>query len=171
LNEHRYLFEASVLEIAEAPAPGWLELSMPDCLSVGERRRFWRATVVEASEVSVTPMTSGTGDADEVEGPIQAVLCNLSPDGLACTVTEPAIDALLIGEPVHLSFALPNGGQTYSLPAVVCNKTPAGTEGKYVVGIQFRQREGDTETHATIEALRKVLYANPASAPQEGGNP
>ncbi len=131
----------------------------PGQLLVAERRKFWRTPLAQATEVRIL-LESGPDSAS-----VRAMLCNLSPRGLACSVTGSDIDALLIGETVYLEFELPQSDDLYRLPGTVCNKTPAGSEDKYIVGLQFAPID-DPESRKAVDSIRKVLYVHQAKPPK-----
>ena len=156
LNDNRYLFGTTVLDANPEPHVGWIDLAAPGQLLVAERRKFWRTPLAQATEVRIH-LGSGPDSAS-----VRALLCNLSPRGLACSVTGSDIDALLIGEPVYLEFELPQSDNVYRLPGTVCNKTPAGSEDKYIVGLQFASVDEVPESRQAIDSIKKVLYTNQA---------
>ena len=163
LNEHRYMFETSIVDASNEPPPGVLHLAPVESLMVAERRKFWRASVAESSGVLLTPPTEGAR-------PISSILLNLSPDGVACAVSGSDIDALLIGEPVRISFTLPAAGRVCELTGVICNKTPSGTEKKYIVGIQFVVRSDSLADQAAVDTIRTAIYENQVASGKEESN-
>ena len=90
---------------------------------------------------------------------------------MACSVTGSDIDALLIGEPVGVSFTLPDAGRACELTGAVCNKTPSGTEKKYIVGIQFIVRPDTPSDQAAVELIRSAIYDNQVASEKEDSNP
>lgn len=159
-NDNRYLFGTTVLDANPEPPSAWIDLASPGQLLVAERRKFWRTPLAQATEVRI--LLGSESDSASV----RAMLCNLSPKGLACSVTGSDIDALLIGEPVYLEFELPQSDDLYRLPGTVCNKTPAGSEDKYIVGLQFAPVDDDTASRKAIDSIKKVLYVNQAKPPK-----
>ena len=84
-----------------------------------------------------------------------AWLCNVSENGIACRADSHVVDRLWIGDAIHVEFTLtPSDPERLAMDAVVCNKTPAGTSGKMIIGMQFLAGPGYEATNQAIESLR-----------------
>jgi len=149
VGDNRYLFTTSVLELDTRGQPACLTLARPETIQVLQRRKFWRATLRESSEVSLH-WSSSSGEAEAV-----GALCNISPDGMACRLSRQDADAMFIGDPVRVRFALPFYDRTFDLTAVICNKTPGASSDSMLVGLQF---VADEQGSQEIRALREYLF-------------
>jgi len=128
---------------------------------VAERRRFWRAALAESTRVELKPTTNDKPLS------IQSDLLNISPDGIACRVAGSDIDALLIGEPVELSFTLSGTARACALTGVICNKTPTGSGENVIVGMQFVMRPDVPDDQVVVDLIRKTIYANQVASGRE----
>ena len=163
LGQQVYLCSADVVKV-EPPAPHnatiRIHLTRPDAIQVGQRRRFRRVRLADSTKVRL----SWGPKAEEGIG----WLCNISPEGLACRVEAQVADHLWIGDKLHTELTLtPTDTQPFVFQAVICNKTPAGTEGKMIVGMQFFIDTNDAATLKAIETLRQKLWdRNTLSSPR-----
>lgn len=158
LGDHRYLFSADVVTVqdgTEEEAAARLYIAKPDTIQVAQRRRFWRFRPAQSSRVELT-WRSPDGTTTEGIG----WLCNVSADGLACRVDARVSDQIGIGEEIKVDFALtPGDPERFALDAVICNKTPAGTAGTIILGMQFLTGPGHDGTHHAADNLRRQLLA------------
>ncbi len=151
LSGQLYLFSTCVIDAFEHNTPQRLLLAMPETIHVANRRRFERRTLKEFSQVRLWPSESKT--------PYIGELCNISGDGLACRMVRGELDELLlVGDGVRVCFDLPSFGESFDLPAVVCNKSTSHDELQLIVGLEY-QRGPATEPAATaaIERLWGIL--------------
>jgi len=158
LGENRYLFCSDVVAVQGPSSPGGrhrIYLARPETLQVAQRRRSWRFRPAQSSRVELTWVNADKGKAEGI-----GWLCNLSADGLACRTESNIAGQIGIGEQVSLAFALtPGDPERFVLDAVLCNKTPAGTEGTMILGLQFLVGQGHQASAAAAEALRRKLLA------------
>ena len=159
LGEQCYLFSSDVNRVVPADSTHsevQVFISRPDTVQVAQRRRFRRIQLAHSSKVQIL-----WTDAEKKKQEAIAWLCNLSEDGLACRAEANVADALFIGEQTHLCFTLtPGQSEPFRIDAVLCNKTPAGTQGKIILGLQFVIGADHELSAASIECLRRRLWGN-----------
>jgi Tfp pilus assembly protein PilZ len=124
-----------------------LELSYPPRVMTWQRRRFVRAAVADSAAVIVR----GTGGA-----PGEGRILNVSRDGLAFRIPTDRVAERAVGEPLELSFTLSADAGEFHLAGTVISKTPGGTPGTVIVGVQFID---DPATQATRDRLASALKA------------
>lgn len=161
LGEHRYLFSSSITGIDRKvgePAVWSIRVTRPEKLQVAQRRRFRRFQTVRSTRVQLAWTQDDQGDGEGT-----GWLCNLSTDGLACRVDGSVSDRLWIGTPLKLQFSLaPSDARLFILDGVLCNKTPAGSTDKCILGVQFLTGEGHEVSSRSATALRDHLLPCPA---------
>ncbi len=155
LGGHRYLFSTDVANVdidAEQDRIA-LWLARPAVIQVAQRRAYRRIRLAQSSQVNLKwaeddhGMSSGIG-----------WLCNISKAGLACRTEPPIADRLCIGEPLQVEFSFsPDTSERFQFDAVLCSKTPAGTQGKIILGIQFVVGPGHESSARAAEALQRRL--------------
>lgn len=155
LGEQRYLFSTDVIRVlpaAGAGEPPCLHVSRPAVLQVAQRRRFRRIKLSHSAQVDLrwkrdTVSMGGVG-----------WLFNISGDGMACRTEERIAESLWIGDDIDMEFTLaPGDAERFQIKGVLCNKTPTGSLGKVVLGIQFKSEAGNATTAASIDLLRRRL--------------
>ncbi|HPD30435.1 MAG TPA: hypothetical protein PLL20_10595 [Phycisphaerae bacterium] len=158
LGENRYLFSSDVVAVQGASGTGArprIYLARPETVQVAQRRRSWRFRPAQSSRVEMTWINAEKSKTEGI-----GWLCNVSAEGLACRTEMAVAEQLGIGEQVCLSFALtPGDPERFVIDAVLCNKTPAGTEGTMILGLQFLVGQGHQASAAAAEALRRKLLA------------
>jgi hypothetical protein len=156
LGEHRYFFSTDVVGVETDAQPDgntFLTLSRPEQIQVAQRRRYRRINLAHSTQVSL----QWKGEQDEANYGI-GWLCNISQDGLACRTESPTADRLCIGEPLHVEFNLGGGEEMhYTIKAMLCSKTPAGSQGKIILGMQFLANEENDASYRSIQALKVQL--------------
>lgn len=157
LGDNVYLCSADVVKVvrpAEPDVPLLIHLTRPETLQVAQRRRFRRFQLADSAKVRITWRREGE-PANEGIG----WLCNVGADGMACRTDNHVADRLWIGETVRVDFTLaPTDPQRFVFDAIICNKTPAGTEGKAIVGLQFQTDPQRVSSLQMAEALRQRLW-------------
>ncbi len=156
LGENVYLCSSDVTRVTkplEPPSGLLIHLSRPETLQVAQRRRYRRFPLADSTRVRITwrregePPSEGTG-----------WLCNVSADGLACRTDVNIGEQLFIGETVRVDFSLARTDpQRFVFDAVICNKTPAGTQGKMIVGLHFLIDSQLASAVQMAESLRNKL--------------
>ena len=168
LGENRYLFCADVVAVQGPSSPGArprIYLARPETMQVAQRRRARRFRPAQSARVE---MTWTNAEKSKTEG--IGWLCNVSAEGLACRTENNVAEQLGIGEQISLGFALtPGDPERFVLDAILCNKTPAGTEGTMLLGLQFLIGQGHQASAATAEALRRKLLARYAPVVDSSG--
>jgi hypothetical protein len=157
LGENVYLFSADVTRVIRPiePVTGlMIHLSRPETLQVAQRRRFRRFQLADSTKVRLSWRREG-------EPPNEGVgwLCNVSADGLACRTDTAVGERVWIGETIRVDFTLsPSDPQRFVFDAVVCAKTPAGSEGKSIIGMHFQIDPQLAMARQMAEALRRRLW-------------
>jgi hypothetical protein len=168
LGENRYLFCSDVVAVQGPCSPGGrsrVYLARPEVVQVAQRRRSWRFRPAQSSRVELT-----WTDPERTRNEGIGWLCNVSAEGLACRADASVAERLGIGEQVTLSFALaPGEPERFMLDAVLCNKTPAGTEGTMILGLQFMTGQGHQSSAVAAENLRRKLLARYAPVVDSSG--
>lgn len=158
LGENRYLFCSDVVAVQGPSGSGArprMYLARPESMQVAQRRRSWRFRPAQSSRVELTWINAEKSKTEGI-----GWLCNVSAEGLACRCEMAVAEQLGIGEQITLSFALtPGDPERFVLDSVLCNKTPAGTEGTMILGLQFLLGQGHQASAAAAEALRRKLLA------------
>jgi len=158
IGEHVFLASADVVKIDVPPPQSdalHLYLSAPTTLQVVQRRRYRRIQLAESSRVWLRT-GAGTDSSNEDIG----WLCNISSEGLACRVDAVTANRIWIGDRLNVVFTLtPTDTQRFAFDAIVCNKTPAGSEGKMILGLQFVIDADHSESMSLSEALRRRLWS------------
>ncbi len=157
LGEHRYVFSTDVVGVRARPSVGSPELHVarPDVLQVRQRRRFWRFEPAQSAQVHLRWSTN-----DQPFGTGVGWLCNVSPDGLACRVQMRVADQLQIGDELRADLALvPGESEPIHVEVALCNKTPGGSEGAMILGLQVLRGEGHEDSARGAELLRRQLLS------------
>ncbi len=161
LGESRYLFSTYVIDTVSGGRFGRLVVQRPETILVVQRRRFWRTRFAESSDVR--PNFQVDGHEETVLG----ALCNVSPEGLAMRLSDRFADGMLIGDKMRAGFELPGLDYTFEFDAILCNKTPAGSPGALILGLQF---SGLEEAEEQMILLRNHLrHENRAGMRQGAG--
>lgn len=164
LGENRYFFSTDVTRV-DPVGPGrlgvQLYLTRPDVIQVAQRRRFRRIQLPRASQVEIRwPSPDGS-----IAGGV-GWLYNIGQDGIACRTDTLLADRLYIGQEVVINFSLrPGEAEHFILDAIICNKTPAGTRDRTILGMQFLAGEGHEASATVRESLRRRLRAISTSPP------
>lgn len=141
--EQRFVFESRITATPKWGATQSIAIERPTSLRVLDRRRFARARLAPSSTVKLEWTHDGLARR------YSATLLNISPDGLACRVEEPAAEAIDAGDIIVSRFNLPQSEQLFDLESSVLNKTPTG-EGTYILGLQFVRSQRFVETLARL---------------------
>ena len=155
MGGHRYLFSTDVanveIDAEQDRIAFWL--TRPAVIQVAQRRAYRRIRLAQSSQVNLKwaeddhGMSSGIG-----------WLCNISKAGIACRTEPPVADRLCIGEPLQVEFAFsPETSERFQLDGVLCSKTPAGTHGKIILGIQFLIGPGHESSARAAANLQRHL--------------
>ena len=151
--ERRYAFASTITAVPRWGNSRCLALARPQTIGVLERRRFLRARLAPSSRVRLEWTADGTTQRQV------AVMLNISAEGLACRVEDPAAAGLNPGDQIHAKFRLPALPDELVVAATVSNKTPA-SEGHTIMGLHFQPTP---EAAETLTALREAL-ASPQTA-------
>ena len=155
LGDARYLFDTHILASCGDKECVSMEIARPRNLRVVQRRRFWRANLRGSSSVRLF-RHEPNGDAGHSPWSCDVDLMNVSVDGLACRAARRKADEIRVGEVVLVDLSLSGDGDRFSIDAVVKSKIPAGTEGRMVVGLQFKYPPGDALAGRLQSALERL---------------
>jgi hypothetical protein len=142
LHGQEYLFSTSIINCERRAHDIVIDVVRPAMLQTWQRRRFMRASVADSTDVQIFPR-DGAG-----ESVATGRVLNLSPGGLAMRLDARQADQLTIESCLQLRFALRPGGEAFVLDAEVRTKTPGGSPGTIIVGVQF------TDAACNLEARR-----------------
>lgn len=151
LRQEVYHFTAVVLELTSAESGTRIVLSEPPCLKITQRRRFVRAAVADSAPVRI-------GSADDFGvNSAEGMILNVSPDGMACRVPVAVADAYAVEERVGLVFALGSGPE-FRLNATIVSKTPGGTPGTIIMGLQFMAQAAVASERERLAAALQAYH-------------
>jgi hypothetical protein len=150
LDHAEYMFTSSILDFSTNGPSGALEILRPELLQTWQRRRFMRATVADSARV----VLSAPGDFDHPW--FAGDILNVSEDGLACRVERVDADRRAIGDVLGVKFPLGSDDRPHTLNAVVKSKTPGGTEGTIILGIQFDAGAEESEAKSRLAAALRM---------------
>jgi len=156
LGEQRYMFSTDVMRLvpaANAGEPPQMHVTRPAVLQVAQRRRFRRIQLSHSAQVDLTWSREGQPQMGGV-----GWLFNISGNGMACRTEGRISETLWIGDEIEAEFTLaPGDTERFHLQGVVCSKTPTGSLGKVILGIQFLADEGHPASAQTARLLRQRL--------------
>ncbi|UCD30591.1 MAG: hypothetical protein JSV03_09030 [Planctomycetota bacterium] len=162
LGENRYLFSSDVIGIQAPTSPDGktrIALSHPDTIQLAQRRRYRRFQPARSTQVQLWWTNNDNSNGNGI-----GWLCNVSENGFACRADLQVTEQLGIGEQIRAEFSLGPGEQEqFALDAILCNKMPAGTQGKMILGLQFAHDPEYADQNQSIKALRQQLLARFAS--------
>jgi hypothetical protein len=151
LGGEEYLFSAIMLSVAITEHGREIILARPAMLQTWQRRRFLRADVAESTVVNAYP-------AEGAELPVaEGLLLNVSPDGLAFRTDRGSADLWGVDDRLRVQFALRTGRPRLEFIAVVRTKTPAGTAGSIIVGVQFTDAAANAAPRNQLESALRAF--------------
>lgn len=159
LGRAQYVFETYVVGCRRTDAGVMLSLARPESLAVLERRAHVRARLAESCDVHLR-----WGEPSDAHA-VVATLLNLAAQGMACRVDDTTAADLSIGEQVEAALPVGRERELVELPAVVRNKTPGGSRGTWVLGLQFAQ--GRVSASAIDRLSRHLAAWQPSAAGTE----
>lgn len=164
LTEHMYQFTTFIREVREETRPLRLRLAVPETIQVANRRRFERQCVPAAAQVLI--------EARPQALVYVGLLADVSACGLSCSIPTPDHDeALLVGDPLHVTFELPGFDEKFELPVVVCNKALSRDRQLLTVGLEFQLAPSDAGALASLERLQAVLCEMISNSTGTDGRP
>jgi len=129
-----------------------LEVASPDVVCTWQRRRFVRATLADSARVYFSR-------PDEFEAILfDGAMLNVSPDGMACRVDVVDAGRQAVGEPLGVGFVLRPGQDVIALNATVKSKTPGGTPGTIILGVQFVKVDTHCGQHARLVEVLDLCF-------------
>jgi len=137
----------------QAAEPGTIRLAMPNAMFLLERRRTARRTLRRGLNALLTPHVTASATSAESEGPVTAVILNISQHGLACRLPAGQTRVLSVDDLLLARFSLGTSTQTFEFTGRIVSITEGGTPEQMVLGIEFI--DGGT-SHAQ-EALGAAL--------------
>lgn len=151
IDELRYLFATRCTTEPVPTQPMTLHVHKPERMTLTDRRRSPRRHLRGRTEVSL----SGSGESVDFCG--QAIMLNLSPEGMACRLAEQDALRLEIGRTLRVVFRLGVSTTSFNLNAHVSNITKGGTPGHVVVGLAFITDEPATGGESNRTKLQQAL--------------
>jgi len=152
LGQTLYIFDSHLTDIDYDRTKPALLLNRPRTLKVVQRRRFQRKALRSTCRVHLDPDPGGNG------GPVTGELLNLSPDGMACRLGEEAAGSMPVGQRLHVAFCPQDAESGFEFDAVLTNKSQAGSEGNFILGLAFRAGPERRRAKAERERLCEFLY-------------
>jgi len=150
IDRVRYTFEVLCVDRSNEVGLTTLRVRQPENMSLADRRRSPRRHFQGRTRVSLT------GGSPGGEWHAEAVMLNLSVEGLACRLAEHDAEHLRIGRALGVAFCLGASKTPSKLKAHVSNITEGGTPGQVVVGLAFIADE-QLASHRT--ELQRALSA------------
>jgi len=142
-----YRFRGTVGTSNGPGIPKQIQMSRPDQIDLVERRRSPRRRFSRTAVVKVWRPANGSA-------PIQAVMLNLSEDGLACRIHPDEHAPVAASEQVRIRFPTGLLGEELELSAQICSVVPGGTDGSVIVGMVF---EDDPKSDGVKARLATAL--------------
>ena len=129
---NHYVFKTHCVTTTAESDADVLRLVRPAAVAVVERRRSRRRAFRETTELVLHAIDPDAGWR------LHADMLNISLNGVACRIHgADAAGALGVGETTRVAFSLGRPGRAFDLTARVVSRTPAGTPGNFVVGMEF----------------------------------
>ncbi len=144
----QYEFETRCVEQPTTSDARVIRILRPRTITSADRRRSLRRFLRGTTNVGLR-----APDANE-EWHCNAVMLNLSPDGIACRMSEQHAGPLHIDQTVRVTFHLGRPSRLFDLTGRVSNITRGATPGQLVVGLEFAVDRRSEESRA---GLRRVL--------------
>jgi hypothetical protein len=148
VDKVRYAFETTCADETAPDQPVTLRVQKPDAILIADRRRSPRRRLRRPTTVSLH--NTGT----EREWCSEAVMLNLSAEGVACRLAGHDSLALKINQTARVLFTLGASSTMFDLTGRVTNITQGGTPGHVVVGLAF---VADEKLEQNRTRLRQVL--------------
>ncbi len=148
VDQLRYAFES---QCTNEPGPAettTLRVRRPETMTLTDRRRSPRRRLRGRTEVSLSGL-----DVD-FEWLGQALMLNLSAEGMACRLAVRDAARLEVGQVLGVTFGLGASITPFNLNARVSNVTEGGTPGEVVVGLAFM---ADERLESNQTRLRQAL--------------
>jgi hypothetical protein len=151
MGSQAYWFSSCIVDVSESH-PVYFTLESPSLIQVFNRRRFERQSVQIATKVKLLP----AGGLPAIVG----LLEDIGTHGLACTLAmDEANEALLIGDPIRISFELPGVDQPFETTAIVCSKSCSKDKQLLTAGFEFAPDPNESTAQNTMTRLRQTLFA------------
>lgn len=135
INDVAYVFESHIVGIETEAGQPVLALSIPDQLTVLERRLKPRVRLARSADVHLR-----WGSTMEPQNAV-AKLLNLSTTGIACQLDAALAAGVLIGDAADIALPLGDDEDWVHLPATVRNKMESSSPTAVIVGMEFNQEE------------------------------
>ena len=150
MDGQEYFFGADILSVAEQ-SDGWLiQLNRPTMLQMWQRRKFIRAKVADSTTVGIS--AAGEFERTKFEG----AMLNVSEDGLACRVEKAVADYYAVDEVVGLKFKMQDCEKDIACNAKIKAKTPGGTPGTIILGMQFELSSMSSSERADLSSALQI---------------
>lgn len=132
LLDCRYFFDANLSKSpGEWQCGAQLEFHWPMTIAVEERRRSRRRQFQEADKATLVVAANGS------EAMIDVIVLNVSLHGLACKISESEAAGLEVGSKLRVRMRIGGSSELFEEEAAIVNRTPAGSPGQVVLGMEF----------------------------------
>ncbi|MGE3181657.1 MAG: PilZ domain-containing protein [Phycisphaerae bacterium] len=149
LSGELYQFSSCVIDITDY-GRSELVIATPQAIQVMNRRRFVRKAPNEGLTIQLFP--------PKAEAAFQTTLTNISVTGLSVRGHRGDLDdVLFVGDEVRINIDLPEIGESFELPAVICTKTLDSDRTNMLVGLEFFEVNATEDELATLTRLRAHL--------------
>ncbi len=150
MDGQEYFFGADILNIKEQPEGFLVQLNRPTVLQTWQRRKFIRAKVADSTTIGI----SAAGDFERTK--FDGAMLNVSEDGLACRVEKTAADYYAVDEVVGLKFKMQDCEKAITCNAKIKAKTPGGTPGTIILGMQFELSSMSSNERADLSSALQM---------------
>lgn len=134
-HQTQYHFESRCLKVTTGQDEYTVEIDNPDRVMMTERRRSNRREFHKPSSITLWAMPSGQSWT------CQAVLLNVSSEGLACKCSLDDTEPLQVGQVLEVRFLLEDQKYEYVLQACTVNITEGSDPQDRVIGLEFLELE------------------------------
>lgn len=148
LSDQLYLFTSTLIECGTETPPR-IQMSVPETITVVNRRRFERTNATIAAQARFFFNDEGQG--------FLGLLSSISGSGLAANLPDDACSAVaLVGDRVRVRFELPGFEGDFELPGVLCSKDLDRKTDQTSLGVEF-DVTGDVGAADDLQRLRACL--------------
>lgn len=143
-----YRLETSELDDLASGEEHLVRIPRPEFITRVERRRSRRYGFRRTTDVEIALGRNGQGER------LQGLLLNLSVDGLACKVSNAEAVRLATYQTVTVTFRISGGHPPLVLTGRVASRTPGGSQGCTVIGVEFDEQTDVKQRERVIGEVR-----------------